>query len=124
MKITTFNPQIMAKDAGPIAEFFEELGFERIHNKQDFDEDVLGIRMKNEGGFALDISQTDKLPVPAVSAIRMNTDNFDEAYGILKKYGFENFYGDKTVESSSSKSAVMLSPSKTVINLVEHIKNQ
>jgi hypothetical protein len=32
MKITTFNPQIVTKDAEPIVKLFEELGFER---KQD-----------------------------------------------------------------------------------------
>ena len=122
MKITTFNPQIISKDAESIAKFFEELGFEKKHNKNDFSEEIVGIRMKNKDGFSLDISQTDMIPVPAVPAIRMNVDNFDEAYEILKKYGYENFYGDKTVKSTSSRSAMMMSPSKIPINLVEHIK--
>jgi adenylate cyclase class IV len=123
MKITTFNPQIIAKDGEAVAKLFEELGFEKKHNKTDFvEKGTVGIRMKNEGGFHLDISQTDKIPVPAISAIRMNVDNFEEAYEILKKYGFENFYGDKTFDSTTSKSAMMISPSKVLINLVEHIK--
>ena len=32
MKITTFNPQIITKDAEPVIKLFEELGFEKRHN--------------------------------------------------------------------------------------------
>lgn len=56
-------------------------------------------------------------------AIRMNVDNFEEAYQLLLSHGFKNFYGDETVGTSSSKSAIMISPSGFVINLVQHIKD-
>jgi len=33
MKITTFNPSIITKDAAPVIALFEELGFQQTHNK-------------------------------------------------------------------------------------------
>ena len=38
MKITTFNPQIITKDAEAVAKLFEELGFERRHNPKGIGE--------------------------------------------------------------------------------------
>lgn len=123
MKITTFNPQIITNDAETAAKFFEELGFERKHNPKGIGEyDVTGIRMKDANGFALDLSQPDlKMPQDLV-VIRINVDNFDEAYELLTAHGFKNFYGDKTVDTKSSESAIMISPSGFAINLVQHIK--
>ena len=125
MKITTFNPQIITKDAEPIVKLFEELGFEKRHNPDGIgDLNVEGIRMKDANGFYLDISMP-KVDLPQdVTVIRMNVDNFDEAYKMLTERGFKNFYGDKTVETESSKSALMISPSGFAINLVQHIKNK
>lgn len=123
MKITTFNPQIITKNAEPLVKLFEELGFEKRHNKVDIGENnVVGIRMKNADGFALDISQFDSPAPQDIVAIRMNVDNFDEAYNLLTEHGFKNYYGDNTVDTPSSKSAVLFSPSGFGINLVEHIK--
>ena len=123
MKITTFNPQIITNDAETPAKLFEELGFERKHNPKGIGEyDVTGIRMKDANGFALDLSQPDlKMPQDLV-VIRINVDNFDEAYELLTAHGFKNFYGDKTVDTKSSESAIMISPSGFAINLVQHIK--
>lgn len=57
MKITTFNPQIMTKDAEAVVRLFEAMGFERRHTKEDIgDLGVTGIRMKDANGFHLDIS--------------------------------------------------------------------
>ena len=81
MKITTFNPQIITKDAEAVAKLFEELGFERRHNPKGIGElDVTGIRMKDANGFYLDISQPDMQMPQDITAIRMNVDNFGEAY--------------------------------------------
>ena len=41
----------------------------------------------------------------------MNVDNFEEAYNILIEHGFKNNRGDGTIDSKSSKSATMISPS-------------
>ena len=124
MKITTFNPQIITKNAEPLVQLFEELGFEKRHNQEGIgDLDVTGIRMKDANGFYLDISQVDALPAPNdLTAIRMNVDNFDEVYEMLLSRGFKNFYGDQTVGTNTSKSAMMISPSGFAINLIEHIK--
>ena len=64
MKITTFNPQIVTKDAESIVKVFEALGFERRHHQEGIGElDVTGIRMKNEDGFYLDLSDLEA-PLP------------------------------------------------------------
>ena len=123
MKITTFNPQIITKDAENVAKFFEDLGFERSHNPKGIGElDVTGIRMKDANGFSLDISQPDLQLPQDLTVIRMNVDDFEEAYRLLVSRGFKNFYGEKTVETKSSKSAVMISASGFAINLVQHIR--
>lgn len=124
MKITTFNPQIITGNAEPLVQLFEELGFQKRHNQEGIgDLDVTGIRMKDENGFYLDISQPDSLKLTNdLVAIRMNVDNFDEAYQLLTKHGFKNFYGEQTVSTGTSKSAVLISPSGFTINLIEHLK--
>ena len=124
MKITSFNPQIITKDPETIVKLFEELGFEKRHNPKGIGElNVEGIRMKDANGFYLDISAPDtKLPQD-VTVIRMNTDDFDEAYQMLTGCGFKNFYGDKIVEMKQSKSALLISPSGFAINLIQHIKD-
>lgn len=125
MKITTFNPQIITKDAEMITGLFEELGFEKRHNPTGIGElNVEGIRMKDANGFHLDISQPDYDLPQDIVVIRMNVDDFDEAYHLLEAHGFRNFYGEKTAETGSSESAIMISPSGFAINLVHHRKSQ
>ena len=122
MKITTFNPQIITKNAEAVVSVFDALGFQRRHTKKDIGElDVTGIRMKDENGFCLDISQSDRLPCDCIEVIRMNVDDFDAAFRLLTDRGFKNFYGDREVETPTSRSAVMIAPSGFAINLVQHI---
>lgn len=123
MKITSFNPQIITKDAESVVLLFEALGFQRRHTKEDIGElGITGIRMKDDNGFYLDISQSDRLPVDCIQAIRMNVDDFDEAYRLLTERGFKNFYGDRVVENPTARSAVMISPSGFVVNLIQHLR--
>ena len=124
MKITTFNPQIITKDAEALVKLFEQLGFEKRHQQEGIGEfDVKGIRLKDANGFNLDISQPDTLPTGHdLMAIRMNVDDFDEAYQLLVKNGFRNYYGDSTASTRTGKSAIMISPTGFIINLVQHIK--
>ncbi|MBR0399993.1 MAG: hypothetical protein IJH95_04160 [Mogibacterium sp.] len=125
MKITTFNPQIITKDAKALAELFKEIGFEIRHNPSGIgDLKVEGIRMKDANGFCLDISQPDIELEHDLTAIRMNGDDFDEAYGMLTDKGFRNYYGDRIVETASSRSAIMISPSGFAFNLIQHVKKQ
>lgn len=124
MKITTFNPQIITKDAEALVKLFEQLGFEKRHQQEGIGEfDVKGIRLKDANGFNLDISQPDTLPTGHdLMAVRMNVDDFDEAYQLLVKNGFKNYYGDSTASTRTGKSAIMISPTGFIINLVQHIK--
>jgi hypothetical protein len=123
MKITSFNPQIFTKNADPIVALFEKLGFDVRHDQKGIGElNVEGIRMKNPDGFYLDISCPDTdLPRDMVG-IRMNVDDFDFAYQLLLKNGFRNFYGERTVDTATSRSAVLISPSGFAINLIRHKK--
>ena len=121
MKITTFNPQIITKDADSLIQLFEELGFARRHRQEGIGElDVTGVRMRDANGFYLDISQTDALPQQALLAIRMNVDDFDEACALLLAHGFKNYYEDHTVQTATARSAMMISPAGLAINLVQH----
>ena len=123
MKITSFNPQIITKNADPIIALFKELGFDVRHDQEGIGEmNVEGIRMMNPDGFYLDISCPDTdLPHDMVG-IRMNVDDFDEAYRLLLKNGFKNVYGEKTVDTATSRSAVMISSSGFAVNLIQHKK--
>ena len=78
--------------------------------------------MKDANGFYVDISQSDRLPVDCINAIRMNVDDFDEACRLLADHGFKNFYGDRVVENPTSRSAVMIVPSGLAVNPVQHIR--
>lgn len=123
MKITTFTPQIMTKNAGEVMRVFEALGFEKRHQKNDIGElGVTGIQMQESGGFKLDISENSALPVDAAVCIRMNVDDFEAAYDLLISHGFRNFYGDHTADTPTSRNAVMIAPSGFMINLVKHIR--
>ena len=61
MKITTFNPLIVSKDADKIISLFEELGFEKRHTPtvETGDRKVTRTRMKDANGFYLDISKVE-----------------------------------------------------------------
>lgn len=123
MRITTFNPQIMTSNADELVALFEELGFEKRHTKTSIgDLNVTGIRMKDDNGNHLDISEADVFPERDLMSIRMNVDDFDEVYQLLLDRGFKNVYGGRTVENESSRSAVMVSESGIAINLVQHIR--
>jgi hypothetical protein len=125
MKITTFNPFITTSHVDETIRLFEALGFERTHTKVGIEiaeRDDTVIRMKDANGFHLDILQPEgELPRDMVG-IRVNVDNFDEAYEILKKHGFTNTRGDGSIQTTSAKAATMVSPSGFRISLIEHFK--
>ena len=127
MKITSFNPLIITKDAETVIALFEELGFERRHTKTGInDKDITSVRMRytNEDGkvFHVDVVQA---PVPKdITAIRMNVRDFDEAYKLLEEKGFKNAQGEKVTHTGSSVATMMVSPSGFAINVGEHIREQ
>lgn len=124
MKITTFDPIIVTKSAEDVVKVFEDLGFEKSHAPVTTTEvgDVQSYRMKNADGFHVDVSNVLQDTERDYILIRMNVDNFEEAYDILIKHGFTNTRGDKTLDTKSSTTATMVSPSGFRIALVQHIK--
>ena len=123
MKITSFNPSILTKDSESVIKLFEELGFERTHTKTGVsEEDVSVIRMKNADGFQLDVVQGDNVTRDE-TLIRMNVDDFDEAFEKLTAHGFKNIH-EKITETGSSRSAVMISPTGYKIAVIKHIKKE
>ena len=126
MQITTFNPFISTLHSDETILLFEELGFERRHTKEGIeiaDRDDTVIRMKDANGFYLDVLKPEEdLPRDMVG-IRMNVDDFDEAYQILAERGFRNAYGEETVNTRTSKAAMMVSPSGFSICIIKHKKD-
>ena len=124
MKITTFDPIIVTKSAEDVVKVFEDLGFEKSHAPVTTTElgDVQSYRMKNADGFHVDVSNALQDTERDYTLIRMNVDNFEEAYDILIKHGFTNTRGDKTLDTKSATAATMVSPSGFRIALVQHIK--
>lgn len=122
MKITSFNPFILSPKAQETVAFFESLGFEKRHSKTGINgKDISSFRMKDPNGFYVDVAQVDSFPQD-MTVIRMNVDNFDEAYEFLTARGFTNAQGSKVTDTGSSKSTLMISPTGFAINLAEHIK--
>ena len=123
MKITSFNPLIATANSDSIVKLFEELGFERRHTKEGIeieDRDNTVLRMKDENGFYLDVVQ-DNTFTSDITGIRINVDDFDEAYNLFISYGFEKYMEAGTISTSSSKFVLLKSPSGFVVNLVQHI---
>ena len=124
MKITSFNPMIVTKDAENVVKLFEDLGFEKRHSKisETNNMNVEGVRMRDANGFHVDVSQVDTLQRD-MTVIRMNVDDLEEAENLLIKRGFVNTNPEKTVETSSHKSIFMVSPSGFAIDVIKHIKD-
>ena len=123
MKITTFNPIIITEKADEAIALFEALGFERKHKKTGInDADITSVRMKDENGFHVDVTKVEKMPRD-LTAIRMNVDNFDEAYEFLIARGFINAQNGSVTNTGSAKACLLFSPSGFSINLIQHIKN-
>ena len=123
MKITSFNPLIATAHSDDIVKLFEELGFERRHTKKGIDiedKDNTVFRMKDANGFYLDVTQEASIQRD-ITGIRINVDDFDEAYNLLVSHGFEQFMEQGTISTPSSKFVLLKSTSGFVINLVQHI---
>ena len=126
MKITSFNPLIVTKDAEAVIALFEAMGFERRHKKTGINgKDVTSVRMRytNEDGKNFHVDVTHASVEQDISTIRMNIDNFDEAYEMLQAKGFRNAQGEKITDTGSSRSTMMVSPSGFSISIAQHIKD-
>ena len=125
MKITSFHPFIAAARPDETVRLFEEMGFEKRHTKEGIeiaDRSDTVIQMKDESGFSLDILRTNGETSRDAVGIRINVDDFDEAYRILLDRGFTNAYGSETVRTASSKAAMMVSPSGLCVSVIQHLK--
>ncbi len=120
MKITSFNPLIITRDAESAIKVFEELGFERRHTKEGIGEtNVTDVRMKNQNGFYVDVAEGDG----EYTMIRMNVDDFDETIEFLLARGFRkprHERASKTVDTGSSKYTMLVSPSGYIMAISEH----
>ena len=59
-----------------------------------------------------------------MAAIRINVDDFPEAFQVLTKHGFRNAQGYKLTQTSTSTDTLMVSPSGFGIVLSQHFKNK
>ncbi len=121
MKITNFSTLIISPDTDKIVSVFNELGFVKQHEKSfSTDDDVTSTVLVDGDGHMISIAAA---PVPRdMTVIRMNVDNFEEAYEFLKAKGFVNAKGaDKVEDTGTSKAALLLSPSGFTISLSQHI---
>ena len=122
MKITTFNPLIVTKDAEPVIALFEALGFEKRHVKEGISiNNVTDVRMKDANGFHVDVTQGNG----EWTMIRMNVDNLDEAVAFLESRGFHKARheaANETVDTGSSRFNIMVSPTGTIFSVSQHIK--
>jgi O-methyltransferase involved in polyketide biosynthesis len=123
MRITTFNPLIVTSHSDELIQLFEELGFEVRHEKKELDSVAArDVRMRDANGNHIDVVQVDQMPRD-LTEIRMNVDDFKEAYDLLTAHGFRNTRPDGSIsEDSSGKGAGMVSPSGFIIALAQHIK--
>ena len=125
MKITSFNPSIITKNAEETIALFEALGFERRHMKTGIDDRATtSVRMRytGEDGKVFHVDVTSAPVAQDITTIRMNIRDFDEAYKMLEEKGFKIVEGGKITDTGSSKSAMMVSPSGYSIIVTEHIR--
>lgn len=122
MKITTFNPMILSPKADAVIATFEALGFVRKHTIEGINDDnITSVRMEDANGYHVDVAQVDSL-TQDMQIIRMNVDDFDEAYAFLTARGFKNIREDHAVETKTNKSMLLIAPSGFGIDLCQHIK--
>lgn len=123
MKITTFNPMIVTNRPDEVLKFFEQWGFTKKHAptmKAASGDEFIDYRLQSEEGFYMDVAAVNK-PLPAeVTAIRINVEDFDEAYNWLTSVGF--FSHDGVFETEHVKGAMMSGPVGFSIFLLQHLK--
>lgn len=124
MKITTFDPIISTHSAEDVIKVFEALGFEQKHAPVTTVKkgDVHSFRMEDANGFHVDIAASLREDPDDLLLIRMNVDNFDEAYRILTDHGFKTAPGSEHIDTKSASALTMIAPSGFRIAIVKHIK--
>jgi hypothetical protein len=126
MKITSFNPSIVTKDIDAVVNLFEALGFDKKHNPTGtsaLGNEYVSYRLSDVNGFHVDVSSSTAARETDLTCIRMNVDNFDEAYEFLIAHGFENKQSGTVTDTGSAKACILYAPSGFAINLIQHIKD-
>lgn len=124
MKFTSFHPLILTKDSESAIKTFEALGFERRHQNtvNEGGVDIVTVCLKNSDGFCVDVAQVDDVQQD-ITLIRINVDDFDEAYAMLLAKGFKDPKGENhSVKTRTNRSAMMISPSGFAFDICQHIK--
>ena len=140
MKITTFDPVIISRKADETIRLYEDLGFARAHTRIHDPESPAGIDfyrdlgfdidpssgitiaiMKDADGHKVEIADAKDIPQDIVH-IRMNVDDFEEAYNTLVAHGFKNTRGERQINVKEARAAMMVSPSGFRILVIKHIK--
>jgi hypothetical protein len=124
MKITGFNPSILTSKPDDLIQLFEDIGFEKSHNDDAAEGIASGsVRMKN-ADFRLDITTVESFTQDK-NLIRMNVDDFEEAYKLFQNHGFCNALGDGVImESDHFRGAHLVAPSGFEIMVMQHKKKQ
>lgn len=126
MKITGFNPSIITKDIDAVVSVFEALGFEKKHNPTGtsaLGNEYVSYRMADANGFKVDVTRSAAPREQDVTTIRINVDDFDEAYDFLIARGFTNAQGGTVTDTGSAKACMLYSTSGFGITLIQHIKD-
>ena len=126
MTITSFNPLIVTKDPEATVRLFEALAFEKRHNPTGtsaIGNAYASYRMTDANGFHVDVSTTAAPMKQDLTAIRMNVDDFDEAYDFLIAHGFTSGQHGTVTNTGSAKACILFSSSGFAINLIQHIKD-
>ena len=126
MKITSFNPSIITKDIDAVVSVFEALGFKKKHNPTGtsaLGNQYVSYRMADANGFNVDVTKSTAPRERDLTTIRMNVDDFDEAYEFLTARGFSNAQSGTVTDTGSAKACILYSSSGFSINLIQHIKD-
>lgn len=118
MKITTFSPLIVTNNIDKNVRLFESMGFRAAH-KQNPEGDIYDFTMKDADGHQVDIAKAKV--EKDLTLIRMNVSDFDEAFAMLQEQGFVLKSGH-IVETESSRSAMVVSPTGFAFDLCQHKK--
>ena len=125
MKITSFNPLIVTNDLEAVVSVFEALGFEKEHNPTGTSavgNAYTSYRLSDANGFHVDVATTTAPRERDVTAIRINVDDFEEAYAFLTARGFKSGQNGTVTNTGSAKACMLYSPSGFGINLIQHLK--
>ncbi|MCR5342239.1 MAG: hypothetical protein K6E70_02600 [Butyrivibrio sp.] len=128
MKITAFNPVITTNRPEAVLGVFEKFGFTKKHSPTFTGPDgydVTDYVMETDTGFKMDVHAVDAPIEEEILLIRMNVDDFEEAYKMLTDLGFKPAHSSgKVTETDYAKGVAMVSPIGFNVYLIQHKKKE